>query len=121
MDEEAILVDIPADEILFQKQYYPTRVVAGWLGITNSQLRVWETEFDILQPKKNNKGDRWFRPEDVKNLQLIYHLIRRRKFTVQGAKQYISENRQSLQTKLQLVDSLNKIKQFLLELKAIAG
>ena len=121
MDDESILIDVPADEMLYQKQYYPTRVVAEWFGITQSQLRAWETEFDILQPKKNNKGDRYFRPEDVKNIKLIYHLIRTRKFTVQGAKQFLKENKKSLQAKMQLVESLQKFKQFLLELKAISG
>jgi DNA-binding transcriptional MerR regulator len=121
MDEEAILPEVPADDVLFQKQYYPTRVVADWLGITVTQLRSWENEFDILKPKKNGKGDRFFRPQDVKNLQIIYHLIRVRKFTVQGAKQYLEENKKKLQTTMQLTDSLNKLKQFLLELKAISG
>jgi DNA-binding transcriptional MerR regulator len=120
MDEETILVAVPDDEILFQKQYYPMRTVAEWFGITLSQLRKWENEFDILQPKKNARGDRFFRPEDVKNLQLIYHLIRRRKFTVAGAKQYLKENRKSLRNTMQLLDALNKFKQFLLELRAIS-
>lgn len=121
MDDESILIDVPEDEILLRKQYYPTRVVAEWFGISATQLRAWENEFDILQPKKNGKGDRFFRPEDVKNLKLIYHLIRIRKFTVQGAKQYFKENKQRLQTTLQLTESLQKFKQFLLELKAISG
>ncbi len=121
MDEESILIDVPEDEVLYQKQYYPTRMVAEWFGITATQLRAWENEFDILQPKKNGKGDRFFRPEDVKNLKLIYHLIRRRKFTVQGAKQYLEENRKGLQTKMQLTEALQKFRQFLLELKAISG
>ena len=121
MDKESILIEVPEDDVLFQKQYYATRVVAEWFGISLSQLRQWETEFDILQPKKNGKGDRHFRPEDVKNLKLIYHLIRVRKFTVQGAKQYMKENKKKLQTTMQLTESLNKLKQFLLELKAISG
>lgn len=121
MDAEVILVDVPDDEELYKKQYYPMRVVAEWFGITPSQLRNWENEFDILKPKKNAKGDRFFRPDDVKNIQLIYHLIRRRKFTVQGAKQYLAENKKNLQATMQLTDSLNKIKQFLTELKAITG
>ncbi len=121
MDEESILIDVPEDDVLYKKQYYPISVVAEWFGITQSQLRMWETEFDILQPKKNRKGDRFFRPEDVKNLKLIYHLIRRRKFTLQGAKQYLSENKKNLQATLQLTESLQKFKQFLLELKAISG
>lgn len=121
MDEESILIEVPEDDVLYQKLYYTTRVVAEWFGITISQLRAWETEFDILQPKKNSRGDRFFRPEDVKNLKLIYHLIRRRKFTVQGAKQYLNDNKRSLQTTMQITESLLKFKQFLLELKAISG
>ena len=120
MDEETILVAVPDDELLYQKQYYPMRTVAEWFGITLSQLRKWENEFDILQPKKNARGDRFFRPEDVKNLELIYHLIRRRKFTVAGAKQYLKENKKSLRNTVQLLDALNKFKQFLLELRAIS-
>ncbi|TKK68352.1 MerR family transcriptional regulator [Ilyomonas limi] len=120
MDEEAILVAVPDDEVLFKKQYYPMRTVAEWFGVTLSQLRKWENEFDILQPKKNARGDRFFRPEDVKNLELIYHLIRRRKFTVAGAKQYLKENKTKLQNTVQLLDALNKFKQFLLELRAIS-
>jgi DNA-binding transcriptional MerR regulator len=120
MDEETILVAVPDDEVLFQKQYYPMRTVAEWFGITLSQLRKWENEFDILQPKKNARGDRFFRPEDVKNIELIYHLIRRRKFTVAGAKQYLKENKKSLRNTVQLLDALNKFKQFLLELRAIS-
>lgn len=119
MDAETLLVEVPEDEVLFQKQYYPMRTVADWFGITLSQLRKWETEFDILQPKKNSRGDRFFRPEDVKNLQLIYHLIRRRKFTTAGARQYLKENKQKLHNTMQLIESLNKLKQFLLELRAI--
>jgi len=120
MDEEVILVAVPDDEVLFQKQYYSMRTVAEWFGITLSQLRKWENEFDILQPKKNARGDRFFRPEDVKNLELIYHLIRRRKFTVAGAKQYLKENKKNLRNTVQLLDALNKFKQFLLELRAIS-
>jgi DNA-binding transcriptional MerR regulator len=120
MDEESILVSVPDDEELFQKQYYPMRTVAEWFGITLSQLRKWENEFDILQPKKNARGDRYFRPEDVKNLELIYHLIRKRKFTVAGAKQFLKENKKNLRNTVQLLDALNKFKQFLLELRAIS-
>ncbi len=120
MDAETILVEVPDDEVLFQKQYYSMRTVAGWFGITLSQLRKWEIEFDILQPKKNVRGDRFFRPEDVKNLQLIYHLIRRRKFTTAGAIQYLKENKKNLRKTIQLTDALAKLKQFLLELRAIS-
>lgn len=121
MDAEVDLIEIPEDEVLFQKQYYPMRVVAGWFRVNSSLLRYWETEFDILKPRKNRKGDRLFRPEDVKNLQLIYYLLRRRKFTIEGAKKYLKANRKNADINLQLVQSLTKFRGFLLELKANLG
>ena len=82
-----------------------------------SLIRYWETEFDILQPRKNRKGDRFFRPIDIKNLVLIYDLLRRRKFTIEGAKDYLKKNKKA-EEKFVMMQSLEKIKGFLLELKA---
>ena len=82
-----------------------------------SLIRYWETEFDILQPRKNRKGDRFFRPVDIKNLVLIYDLLRRRKFTIEGAKDYLKKNKK-VEEKFAMIQSLEKIKTFLLELKA---
>ena len=83
---EADLIEVPGDDILFSKQYYTMRAVAEMFRVNQSLLRFWETEFDILQPRKNKKGDRYFRPVDIKNLHLIYHLLRQRKYTIEGAK-----------------------------------
>lgn len=118
IDAVADLIEIPEDEILFRKQYYSISEVAGWFKVNTSLLRFWETEFDILKPRKNRKGDRMFRPEDVKNLQLIHHLLRDRKYTIDGAKDYIKGNKKKADTQLQLTQSLQKFKSFLLELKA---
>ena len=68
MGMNADLVEIPEDEILFQKQYYSIGDVATMFKENTSLIRYWENEFSILKPKKNKKGDRFFRPEDVKNL-----------------------------------------------------
>lgn len=118
MDDEADLIEIPADDILNQKLYYSISEVAGWFKVNTSLLRYWENEFDILQPRKTRKGDRLFRVEDVKNLQLIYFLLRQRKFSIDGAKNYLKNNKQDADKQVQLVDSLLKFKSFLLELKA---
>jgi DNA-binding transcriptional MerR regulator len=118
IDAEVDLIEVPEDEVLFKKQYYAISEVAGWFKVNTSLLRFWETEFDILKPRKNRKGDRMFRPEDVKNLQLIYHLLRDRKYTIDGAKEYIKGNKKKADTQLQLTRSLQKFKSFLLELKA---
>ena len=113
----ADLIQIPEDNILFQKQYYSIGEVAVMFRENQSLIRYWETEFDILQPRKNRKGDRFFRPVDVKNLVLIYDLLRRRKFTIEGAKDYLKKDKKA-EEKFKMIQSLEKIKSFLLELKA---
>lgn len=118
MDSEADLVEIPEDEVLQQKLYYSISEVAGWFKVNTSLLRYWENEFDILQPRKTRKGDRLFRVEDIKNLQLIYFLLRQRKFSIDGAKNYLKNNKQEANTQVKLMESLTRFKSFLLELKA---
>ncbi len=110
-------IEVPEDEVLFQKAYYGIGEVAQMFKVNISQLRYWENEFDILEPKKNRKGDRLFRPEDIKNIQLIHDLIRRRKFTMEGAKAFLKKNKKVKETH-ELIASLQKIRVFLLELKA---
>ncbi|MCU0335643.1 MAG: MerR family transcriptional regulator [Chitinophagaceae bacterium] len=108
---------LPPDEILFKRQYYSMRETAGMFGISHSMLRYWENEFDVLQPRKNRKGDRYFRPIDIKNLHLIYNLLKVRKFTMDGAREYLRHHNKALDT-FELVQKLEKLKTFLNELKA---
>lgn len=117
ISQMADLVNVPPDEVLFQKQYYSIGEVAVWFQVNQSLLRYWESEFTLLKPRKNRKGDRFFRPEDVKNLQLIYDLLRRRKFTIEGAKDFLKNNKKAEQ-KFEMIRSLEGIRGFLLELKA---
>ena len=115
--EEADLINIPDDETLFSKQYYTMGEVAEMFRVNQSLLRFWESEFNIIQPKKNKKGDRYFRPIDIKNLHLIYHLLRQRKYTIEGAKDFLKKNKK-VEEKFELIKKLEQIKSFLLELKA---
>ncbi|MGH2563408.1 MAG: MerR family transcriptional regulator [Ginsengibacter sp.] len=116
MGTDADLIEIPEDEILFEKQYYSIGDVATMFRENTSLIRYWENEFSILKPKKNKKGDRFFRPEDVKNLKMIYHLLRERKYTIDGAKDFLKNNKAAGE-KHEMLESLQKIKFFLLELK----
>ncbi|MBV9963870.1 MAG: MerR family transcriptional regulator [Parafilimonas sp.] len=118
---DVALLDIPEDELLFQKQYYSIREVAEWFNMKPSLLRFWENEFDILKPRKNKKGDRLFRPEDVKNLRIIYYLLRQQKYSVEGAKQFLKDNQKKAEMHVQLAETLTKFRSFLLELKANLG
>ena len=117
IEVRADLVQVPEDEVLFRKQYYSIGEVAVMFRENQSLIRYWETEFDILQPRKNRKGDRFFRPVDIKNLVLIYDLLRRRKFTIDGAKDYLKKNKKA-EEKFRMIQELQKVKAFLLEMKA---
>ncbi|MGZ5246299.1 MAG: MerR family transcriptional regulator [Flavitalea sp.] len=116
-DRDSDLPEIPANESDFTKQYYSIGEVALMFKVNASLLRFWETEFDIIQPRKNKKGDRHFRPVDIKNLELIYDLLRRRKLTIEGAKEYLKSNKRSRE-KYEMIKSLENLKSFLLEIKA---
>jgi DNA-binding transcriptional MerR regulator len=111
------LIDIPDDEILFSKRYYSIGLVSEMFKVNHSLIRFWENEFDILKPKKNGKGDRLFRPEDVKNLKLIYHLLRERKYTIEGAKEFLKKSK-SAEKKFEMIETLKSLKSFLHEIKA---
>lgn len=117
MDVMVDLVEVPEDAILFQKRYYGIGEVSDMFKVNISLIRFWENEFDILKPKKNGKGDRLFRPEDIKNLQLIYHLLREKKYTIDGAKDFLKKNKKTEEA-FAMIETLKKTKAFLLDLKA---
>ena len=100
-----------------EKLYYSIGEVAGLFDVNASLIRYWEKEFDILKPKKNKKGNRLFTQQDLDNLRIIYHLVKERGFTLQGAKDKLRENKEDVVNKVEAIDSLNRIKGFLLDLK----
>ena len=114
---EADLIEIPVDEVLFSKQYYTMGEVSEMFRVNQSLLRFWESEFDVLQPRKNKKGDRYFRPVDIQNLHLIYHLLRQKKYTIEGAKEFLKKNKKA-DERFEVIKRLQEIKTFLLEMKA---
>lgn len=104
-------------EMELNKQYYGIGEVAEMFHANASLIRYWENEFDILRPKKNRKGDRLFRPEDIRNLQLIYHLLRERKYTIEGVRKKLKDERKITEQHFEMVQSLQKIRKFLVQLK----
>ena len=117
LEQEASLVELPDDETLFKKQYYSIGEVAKMFSVNTSLIRTWENEFDILEPRKNRKGDRHFRPIDIKNLLIIHDLIRLKKYTLEGAKDYMRKNKKAAE-RFAMIQSLQKVKSFLLEVRA---
>tara|TARA_B110000483_G_C17965174_1_gene453598 strand:+ start:61 stop:396 length:336 start_codon:yes stop_codon:yes gene_type:complete len=99
------------------KLYYSIGEAAEILNVNTSLIRFWEKEFPILKPKKNKKGNRQFTKDDIENLKMIYHLVKERGFTLQGAKEKLKKGKGTTKKEVDIVDSLEKVKSFLLNLK----
>ena len=100
-----------------QKIFYKIGEVAKELNINVSLIRFWEKEFDILNPKKNKKGNRLFTTKDFNNLKIIYHLVKERGFTLEGAKKKLRENKEDTTDNISIVSHLKEIRKFLVELR----
>ena len=95
--------------------------VSEMLQENASLIRFWEKEFTILTPKKNKKGNRLFTPKDVENLKLIYHLVKEKGYTLQGAKDCLKFNATATKDRLEIIRGLEKTKLFLEELRDNLG
>ena len=99
------------------KLYYSIGEVADAFKVNASLIRFWEKEFDVLKPKKNAKGNRKFTKEDIQNLQLIYHLVKERGFTLEGAKIHLKEGKNKSLKNFEIIRKLETVKSTLLKLK----
>jgi len=100
-----------------ERRYYGIGEVARAFGVNTSLIRFWEKEFDVLKPKKNAKGNRKFTPQDIKNLQLIYHLVKERGFTLEGAKIHLKEEKQKTLSNFDIIQKLERVKTELIKIK----
>ncbi len=108
---------MPLKEKEIGRIYYTIGEVAKMFQVNTSLIRFWEKEFEIIKPQKNKKGNRLFTQEDVDNFHIIYHLVKERGFTLQGAKNKLKDNKEELIQNIEIVKSLKEIKDFLLEIK----
>ena len=108
---------MPLKEQETVKLYYSIGEVATIFKVNTSLIRFWEKEFDVIKPSKNKKGNRMFTQKDVDNFHLIFNLVKERGFTLDGAKQYLKENKGGATSGHEMIKSLNHLKDFLLELK----
>lgn len=100
-----------------EKLYYSIGEVSEMFNVAPSLIRFWESEFEIIQPKKNRKGNRQFTKEDIDNVRTIYHLVKEKGFTLQGAKEMLKNDTQSVKDKMEMLDSLRRVRQFLHEVR----
>lgn len=96
-----------------ERLYYPIGEVASMFGVNTSLIRFWEKEFEVLKPKKNKKGNRLFSPEDVENIRLIFHLVKEKGYTLEGAKKILEEKRGKFRDIITVRESLQNLRSFL--------
>ncbi|MGA3014161.1 MAG: MerR family transcriptional regulator [Bacteroidales bacterium] len=100
-----------------EKLYYTIGEVAELFEVNASLIRFWENEFDSLKPQKNKKGNRLFTKDDINTLRIIYHLVKEKGYTLQGAREKMKLNREDVEKQVEIIDSLQKIRNFLVQLK----
>jgi len=98
------------------KLYYSIGEVARAFHVNASLIRFWEKEFDVISPKKNKKGNRYFTQQDIKNLKLIYHLVKERGYTLEGAKTALQEQ-ENIKQDVELIARMEFIRSELIRLK----
>lgn len=108
---------MPYKEREINKLYYTMGEVTEMFQVNASQIRFYEREFPIIQPKKNKKGNRLFTPEDVSNLKIIFNLVKEKGYTLQGAREYLRNNKDAVRENQRIINSLERLKQFLIEVK----
>ncbi|MGF1639155.1 MAG: MerR family transcriptional regulator [Cyclobacteriaceae bacterium] len=108
---------MPYKEKLIEKKYYSIGEVAEMLGVATSLIRFWETEFDVIKPKKNRKGNRQFTREDIDHVKLIFHLVKEKGYTLQGAKELIRSDNNNVKDKMDVLDTLRSIRSFLVSIR----
>ena len=100
-----------------ERLYYSIGEVASMFSVNTSLIRFWEKEFDVIKPKRNKKGTRFFTPKDVDNFHLIYNLVKERGYTLSGAKEKIKNNPKEAFDELELINTLKKARKFLMDIK----
>ena len=108
---------VPYKEPVIEKVFYQIGEVAEMFSVKQSLIRFWEQEFDIIKPKKNKKGNRLFTKQDIENIRLIFHLVKEKGMTLNGAKQKLKVNIDDTSKNFEAIKKLQLIKEQLLEIK----
>jgi DNA-binding transcriptional MerR regulator len=104
-----------------EKLYYSIGEVAEIFSVAPSLIRFWESEFEIIKPKKNRKGNRQFTKEDIDSVRTIFHLVKEKGFTLQGAKEMLRNDNEAVKNNLEMLQSLREVRKFLVELRDKLG
>lgn len=111
---------MPYKEVKVDKMFYSIGEVADMFGVNTSLIRFWANTFtDLIKPQKNKKGNRLFTPADVNTIKLIYHLVKEKGMTLEGARKRIKDNKEGENRSLEVTESLKTVKELLLEIKEL--
>lgn len=109
---------MPYKEPVIEKVFYTIGEVATMFGENTSLIRFWSNKFEgFINPHKNKKGNRLFRKEDIENFKIIYHLVKEKGMTLDGAKKRMKDNKEGESHNLEIINSLTEIRKTLLEVK----
>jgi len=108
---------MPYKEPKIEKLYYTISEVAEMFNVNPSLIRYWEKEFDVIQPRKNKKGTRFFTRQDIDNFHLIYNLVKERGMTLKGAQNKLRVSKEETSSNFEIIKTLKSIREMLLEIK----
>lgn len=110
---------MPLKQKPIKKLYYSIGEVAKMFDVNNSLIRFWEKEFSIIKPKKNKKGNRYFTDKDIDNFKIIFHLVKERGYTLDGAKKKLRENKEDTIQNVEIVNQLKDIRAQLVAIREV--
>ncbi|NVK50726.1 MAG: MerR family transcriptional regulator [Cyclobacteriaceae bacterium] len=108
---------MPYKERVIEKKYHSIGEVAAMFKVAPSLIRYWEGEFDIIRPKKDKKGNRRYTKDDIQKIRYVYHLVKEKGYTLDGAKEVIAQGKDKGLDKVEAVQKLQEIKDFLITLR----
>jgi len=117
--QEEIKKELVVDTDKLTKVYYTITEVAEMFNVNASLLRFWEKEFPVQlgHLKKNKKGDRFYNKNDIAKLKIIYHLVKEKRMTLEGARANMKDHKKKAKTDFNLIENLETVKRFLVDLK----
>jgi len=114
---ETLPVTSLQDNAAGKKLYFSINEVAKMFGLNASNLRFWEKEFNIIKPRTNKKGTRFYTQADIENIKLIHYLVREKGLTLEGARKRLKNNLAEVKRNAEITERLLKLKQELLDIQ----
>lgn len=103
------------------KLLYSMGEVTEMFDVNASLIRYWESKFDCIKPHKNKKGNRMFTPSDIENFKLIYHLVKEKGMTLEGANSAMKRRNKSVKRDVSILERLQNIRAMLVEVRESLG